>query len=68
MVLAQMVLAMNKVSGIFVMLILALVLGTLASVQARAEPTSLPISGDASTGPFNPNHPRDEPAAHSRRV
>jgi hypothetical protein len=61
-----MVSAMTNVTGIFV--VLALALGTLATVQTEASPTAQPMSGDASTGPFNPNQPLDEPAARSRRV
>ena len=59
---------MSRVTGT-IALLLALILGTLRSIQGRTEPTTQSVSGDASTGPFNPNQPHDEPAAvRSRRV
>ena len=59
---------MSRVTGIIV-LVLALALGTLGSIQGRTEPLTQSVSGDTSTGPFNPNQPHDEPAAvGSRRV
>ena len=57
---------MSTSSGIVVVLLLALLLGTLASIKAQAHPLIEPVSVvDDSVGPYNPNLPQDEPAVRS---
>ena len=58
---------MARSSGIVVVLLLALLLGTLASIKAQSDPLleNAAIIDD-STGPFNPNVPQDEPASRGR--
>jgi hypothetical protein len=60
---------MTKSSGIVVVLLLALLLGTLASIKAQSDPLLENASVvDNSTGPFNPNLPQDEPALRRRSL
>jgi hypothetical protein len=55
---------MTRSSGIVVVLLLALLLGTLASIKAQSDPLLENASIiDDSIGPFNPNLPQDEPAS-----
>jgi hypothetical protein len=58
---------MARSSGIIVVLLLALLLGTLASIKAQSDPLleNAAILDD-STGPYNPNLPLDEPAFRRR--
>jgi hypothetical protein len=58
---------MTRSSGIVVVLLLALLLGTLASIKAQSDPVleNAAILDD-SAGPYNPNLPQDEPASHRR--
>jgi hypothetical protein len=57
---------MSKSSGIVVILLLALLLGTLASIKAQTHPLiESALVVDDSVGPHNPNLPQDEPAVRS---
>jgi hypothetical protein len=55
---------MIKSMSIVLLLMTVLLLGTIASIPAQ--PRVQPMSFDNSTGPYNPNQPRDEPAARRR--
>jgi hypothetical protein len=60
---------MARSSGIIVVLLLALLLGTLASIKAQSDPLVEHASMlDDSTGPYNPNLPLDEPASRRRSL
>ena len=56
----------TKSTSIILLLMAALLLGTIASIHALSQPGLQPMSFDNSTGPHNPNQPQDEPAARRR--
>jgi hypothetical protein len=56
----------TKSTSIILLLMAALLLGTIASIQAQSQPRLQPTSFDNSTGPYNPNQPQDEPGARRR--
>jgi len=53
---------MTRSTSIILLLMVALLLGTLASIHAQSQPASalLPISLDNAPGPYNPNQPQEE--------
>jgi len=56
----------TKSMSVILLLMAALLLGTIASIHAQSQPRLQPMSFDNSTGPYNPNQPQDEPAARRR--
>jgi hypothetical protein len=56
----------TKSVSIILLLMAALLLGTIASVQALSQPPLQPMSFDSSTEPSNPNQPQDGPTARGR--
>jgi hypothetical protein len=57
---------MTKSMSIILLLMAALLLGTIASIHAQSQPRLQPMSFDNSTGPYIPNQPQDEPTARRR--
>jgi hypothetical protein len=49
--------------SIILLLVTALLLGTIASIHARSEPSGQTSSLDNTPGPHNPNQPAAEAAA-----
>ena len=56
----------TKSASIILLLMAALLLGTIASIHAQSQPRLQPMSFDNSTGPYNPHQPQDELAARRR--
>jgi hypothetical protein len=56
----------TKSISIILLLMAALLLGTIASIHAQSQPRLRPMSVDNSTGPHNPHQRQDEPAARRR--
>ena len=56
----------TKSMSIILLLMAALLLGTIASIHAQSQPRLQPLSFDNSTGPYNPNQPQGEPVARRR--
>jgi len=56
----------TKSMSVILLLMAALLLGTIASIHAQSQPRLQPMSFDTSTGPYSPNQPQDEPAARRR--
>jgi len=56
----------TKSTSIILLLMAALLLGTIASINAQSQPRLQPKSFDNSTNPYNPHQPQDEPVARRR--
>jgi hypothetical protein len=58
----------NRTSIVVLLLLAALVLGSVASIRAQSEPTDLPQLSELGPmpGPFNPNEPIEEQPPASR--
>jgi hypothetical protein len=54
---------MTRSMSIILLLVTALLLGTIASIHARSEPSGQTSSLDNTPGPHNPNQPAAEAAA-----